>query len=189
MKANKIFATATNQTVSLVFLLVTSSGLTALAVPGPDFNGVWKLNQHEGDNTKEKIEQAIGKKKRLFGGMKQKRMSAALENVKAPETLQITQQGSQITITRPDGRPRTVYTDGRSQQIETRNGKTVEMNATQRPGQIVIETRTEGRRGKIIETYTLAANGRKLNVTLQVESERLSEPLVIHRVYDAAERE
>src|SRR5262249_9456505 len=117
MKANKIFATATNQAASLVFLLVTSSGLTAFAVPSPDFNGVWKLNQHEGDNTKEKIEQAIGKKKRLFGGMKQKRMSAALENVKAPETLQITQQGSQITITKPDGRPRTVYTDGRSRQI------------------------------------------------------------------------
>lgn len=186
MAANKIFAKAIYKSVPLLLLLATSLGLTALAGTGPDLNGVWKLNQNESDNTREKIEQAIGKKKGRFGGIKQKRMSEVLENVQAPETLQITQQGPHITITGRDGRVRTVYTDGRSQQIQTKRGKAVEMNATQRPGQIVIETRTDGRSGKIIETYALAANGRKLDVTLQIESERLSQPLVIRRVYDVA---
>jgi hypothetical protein len=182
----KIIARAINQAVSLVLLLVTSLGGMALSGSGADFNGTWKLNQDESDNTKEKIEQAIGKKRGMLGGMRQKRISEALENVQAPETLKITQQGSQITITRSDGRSRTVYTDGRSQQFKTQKGKTIEMSATQRPEQIVIETRTEGRNGRFVETYALAANGRKLNVTLRVEGERLSEPIVIRRVYDVA---
>jgi hypothetical protein len=186
MTAAKIFARAINQTVSVVLLLVTSIAGIALSGSGSDFNGTWKLNQGESDNTKEKIEQAIGKKRGMLGGMRQKRISEALENVQAPETLKIVQEGSQITITRSDGRARTVYTDGRSQQFKTQKGKTIEMNAAQRPGQIVIETRTEGRSGRFIETYSLAANGRRLNMTLRVESERLSEPIVIRRVYDAA---
>jgi hypothetical protein len=189
MTGTKIFARAINQAVSLVLLLMTSIGAMALSGSGSDFNGTWKLNQGESDNTKEKIEQAIGKKRGMLGGMKQKRISEALENVQVPETLEITQQGSQITITRSDGRARTVYMDGRGQQFKTQKGKTIEMNATQRPGQIVIETRTEGRNGKFIETYALAANGRKLIVTLRVEGERLSEPIVIRRVYDATENQ
>jgi hypothetical protein len=189
MTGTRIFARPINQAVSLVLLWVTLLGGMAHSGSGSDFNGTWKLNQVESDNTKEKIEQAIGKKRGILGGMKQKRISEALENVQAPETLNITQEGSQITITRPDGRARTLYTDGRSQQFKTQKGKTIEMSATQRPRQIVIETRTEGRSGKFIETYALAANGRKLNVTLRAEGERLSEPIVIRRVYDAAENQ
>jgi hypothetical protein len=187
MTATKNITRAIRQAVSLVLLLATSFGGIAISGSGSDFNGTWKLNRAESDNTKEKIEQAIGKKRGgMFGGMRQKRISEALENVQAPETLKITQEGSQITITRSDGRARTLYTDGRSQQFKTQKGKTIEMNATQRPGQIVIETRAEGRSGGFTETYALAANGRKLNVTLRVEGERLSQPIVIRRVYDAA---
>jgi hypothetical protein len=186
MTATEKITRAIKQAVSLVLLLATSLGGIAISESASDFNGTWKLNQAESDNTKEKIEQAIGKKRGMLGGMRQKRISEALENVQAPETLKITQEGSQITITRSEGRARTVYTDGRSQQFKTQKGKTIEMNATQRPGQIVIETRAEGRGGRFTETYALAANGRKLNVTLRVEGERLSQPIVIHRVYDAA---
>jgi hypothetical protein len=186
MTTTKIFAKSVNHAILLILLLVTSIGCMAFSGSGTDFNGTWKLNERESDDTKEKIEQAIGKKRGMLGGMRQKRISEALENVQAPKTLKITQEVSQVTITRSDGRARTVYTDGRSQQFNTQKGKTIEMSATQRSGQIVIETRIDGRSGRFIETYALAANGRKLNVTLQVQSERLSQPIVIRRVYDAA---
>jgi len=67
------------------------------------------------------------------------------------------------------------------------SGNTVGMKATQREGQIIIETRSEGRSGKMVETYTISPNCRQLNVTLSIEGERLNQPLVIRRVYDAAE--
>jgi hypothetical protein len=177
-----MLATKIIRALALVLLLA------ATAFSQSDFNGVWKLNQNESDDTKKKIEAAIGKGKRggLFGGMKQKRVSEALENVQAPESLEINQQGSQITITRAGGRARTFNADGSSQKIQTRKGKSVEMSASQREGQIAIEVRPEGRGGRISETYALAANGRKLNVTIRVEGERLNQPIVIRRVYEAA---
>jgi hypothetical protein len=179
MKATRIFVS--------VLLLLVSMGFMAFSGSETDFSGTWRLNKGESDDTKEKIEQAIGGQKRgRFGGMKQKRISQALENVQAPETLKITQDGSQITINRADGRSRTIYTDGRSQEFKTPKGRTITMTGTRQRDQLIIETRTDGRNGKFVETYALAQNGRKLNITLRVEGERLNQPIVIRRVYDAA---
>jgi hypothetical protein len=181
-----MLATTIIRGISLVLLVAASPGFTAFSQSGSDFNGVWKLNVNESDDTREKIEQAIGKNGGRFGGMRQKRISEALENVQAPETLEINQQGSRFTITRSGGRARTFNADGSSQKIQTRNGKAVEISATQRAGQLAIELRPEGKGGRISETYALSANGRKLRVTIQVEGQRLNEPIVIRRVYDAA---
>lgn len=180
-----MFATKLIPAAVLVLLL---AGFTAFSQSRSDFNGVWKLNKNESDDTKEKIEQAIGNKRggRLGGGMRQKRISEALEKVQAPQTLEIKQRGSQFTITRADGRAHTFNADGSSQKIQGNNGRVVEISATQRPGQLALELRPEGRSGKLSETYALAANGRKLNLTIRVEGERLDQPIVIRRVYDAA---
>ncbi|MBO0799352.1 MAG: hypothetical protein J2P31_11080 [Blastocatellia bacterium] len=191
MLANIIFTKEFNfylRAIPLILLLAASPVGTAFSSSGVDLSGLWKLNKNESDDTKEKIEQSIGKRGggRLGGGMRQKRISELLENVQAPETLEIKQEESQITITRAGGRARTFKADGSTQKFQTGNGKTIEMSATRRAGQLEFEIRPEGRSGKISEAFTLAGNGRKLNVTIRIEGERLSEPIVIHRVYDAA---
>ncbi|MBO0719766.1 MAG: hypothetical protein J2P41_03035 [Blastocatellia bacterium] len=191
MLANKIWTKEIIfhlRAISLAVLLAAFPVGTAFSWNGADLSGLWKLNKNESDDTKEKIEQAIGKRGggRLGGGMRQKRISELLENVQAPETLEIKQEGAQITITRAGGRARTFKADGSTQKFQTANGRTIEMSATRRGGQLEFEIRPEGRSGKISEALALAGNGRKLNVTIRIEGERLSEPIVIHRVYDAA---
>jgi hypothetical protein len=190
MTTTKYFVKTIRRVVLLALLTATITGLPTFAQTGADFNGVWKLNGAQSDDTKQKVEQAIGKRKGLFGGKRQERAREMLTGaMEAPETLNVTQKGSQLSITGRNGRVRTFSLDGRAQEVQNESGKSVAATARKSAGEIVIETRTEGGKGKFIERYALASNGRKLNVTLEVEGERLKRPLVIRRVYDAAQNQ
>jgi len=171
--------------VAVTFIALTAALSFTVSAAGPRLDGEWQLNRQRSDDPQEKIEQAIGKGGGMLGGLTKGRKRDAMQKLTTTdETLKIKTTASQVVISGSEGRHRTLYTDGRRQQYETKKGKQVQSVASWRGDQLVVETLSGGG-AKITESYALAEGGGYMYVTLRVESEHFSQPLVIRRVYDA----
>lgn|GEM_PF-2240452 len=138
----------------------------------PNFTGTWQLRLSQSGNAREKL---------LNDGHKLSvLMRDAIESV---NFLTITHRDSQFEVSDNTEREWALSLDGR--KVE---------QTTQRDGKIVGFAQWEGDRlsfvmqtpdgGKIVEIFELASMGRRLSVTVRLESQRLSRPLVIRRVYE-----
>jgi hypothetical protein len=117
-----------------------------------------------------------------------KAMSVLFE---APETVEIAQDGSVITIKQTTEADKTevrsISPDGKPVKQESDSGAKQEVTAKWRGNKLVLETKTD--RGRITETFELASDGRELNITTKVEDSRLPKAVSIKRVYDTAKAE
>lgn len=169
----------------VTFVALSAALSLSVAAAGSNLDGEWQLNHQRSDDPQEKIEQALGKGGGLLGGLAKNRKKDAMQRLATTdEKLAIKTTSNQVVISGSEGRHRTLYTDGRRQQYQTKKGKQVQSVASWHGDQLIVETLPESG-AKIIESYALADGGRQMYVTLQIESEHFSQPLVIRRVYDA----
>ena len=113
------------------------------------------------------------------------RLRDAMRDIRnAPDRMTIVDSGSMIIITAGDGRVTRLSPDGK--KIKDENTK-VERKTKWDGGKLVSEITGLGN-GKITEAYAADPEHGQLKVTVTMESSRLPQPIVEHRVYDAAAR-
>jgi hypothetical protein len=101
----------------------------------------------------------------------------------ALETLKISHSEPMLSITDAAGRERVVYTDGRTTEQERSHGGTTKVEARWRDGRIEIISKPSSG-PKVIEAFSITADGSQLTVTTKMEGERMG-PVTIRRIYDA----
>lgn len=185
-----------------------SSGLTAavlaavLIVPTvragdgehPDLSGVWRFDPSQSEDLRTKVRELRGDRPRGGGGRRGGGFAGGRggpgspgspggdggagmrELLDAPAALTVTQTATEITLVEEDGRLRALHPDGRP--YKDSSGREVKTRWSE-AGELVAETK--GGRGRVVETFTVAANPTRLLVTLLVELR--GRPLVVRRVY------
>jgi hypothetical protein len=100
-----------------------------------------------------------------------------------PKTLTLAVSETEVTLTADDGDPRHLRTDGR--KTKAGDGSDVERKTRWEGESLVIETRV-GSGPKLRETYSLASDGRSLEVLQRLESPGFTKPVELRRLYDPA---
>ena len=194
-------------------LVVAGVPLTPAAETArPSLSGRWQFNARESEDAREKMRQAGGERRgggmgggergpggggrrggALGGGGRRgggpggggpredadprESMRAALE---APAEITITQTSAEIALLEKDGRLRALHPDGKGYKDSA--GATVKTRW--QDARLVVETSRESGR-KVVETFTLQTEPRRLVVNVQLETPSGS-PVTVRRVYDAA---
>lgn len=153
--------------------------------------GAWQLNSAESDNPLEKMQTM------LEGRMNQPENEKPADKTNdsptvsvslfPPQTLVIAKDIEKI-ITINEGFDEIVFTknfaaDGVMRTAEIQNGVNVSITAEQTGDSLKIET-VSPRKNRMIETYALAVEGRKLIVTVRFEDAAAKEIITFRRVYD-----
>lgn len=153
--------------------------------------GAWQINYAESDDLLLKmqaflhnklIESASGKTD--AAGDRLPLMSVSLV---PPETLVLAGEDEKsITINEGFSEivfTRTIITDGVKRSGELPDGADFSLTAAQRRGFLKLETASP-RGNRMIETYALAAAGKKLVVIVRFENEQAKEMFTLRRIYD-----
>jgi len=112
--------------------------------------------------------------------------SEDLEHLAAnPKMLRVEQAEKSISITDDRGESRNLYPDGKKHKENDSSGKSVTIKTHWEGNHLIAESKL-GHSGKLTETYELNPGGKQLVFISQLDNSRLSEPLVIRRVYDRA---
>lgn len=101
----------------------------------------------------------------------------------SPEMIAIDQNGRRITMASSSARQVTFDADGREHSETRRNGRTVRTRTTLDRGRLTISSLGD-RRSDYSATFEVIDNGRRLRVTRQVYTDRLSQPVVVRSIYD-----
>ena len=103
--------------------------------------------------------------------------------MESPEVLAIERQGRNITIASSRA-PQVVFeADGRTRTEQTPRGRTVRVSAALLGDQLVVSS--TGERGNDYRvTFDTAENGRRLNVTRQLDVDGLTRPVTVHSSYE-----
>ncbi len=96
--------------------------------------------------------------------------------------LQIEHRDPELTITDANEQRRFLYTDGRETRRDSDEGQGLEVKSRWKDDRVVVEM--NGERGKVTETYRLAAEGRQLVVETRVEGRGQLPAFGFKRVYD-----
>jgi len=166
----------------------------------PDLAGRWVLNPTLSDDTREKLQEALGGRGagggraggraarsggRAGAGQAGEAREALRGLAVAPASLSIAQSASEITITDADGRSQVLRPDGRKVKEKVPTGAALE-RVTKWSGSSLV-TEASSRAGlKITQTYT-RGDGPSLRVTVRLEHPRLARPVEVLRIYDAAQ--
>jgi hypothetical protein len=179
--------------VLFLSFMATSASVAAL----PDLSGKWRLNRERSEDAKKKLEEAVassGIPNQRVGRVGPNRDARSIEReqtrrriealIEASETLEIKVDKKQVTVLEGDLRERRFYTDGRPYQREDRQGNRIVVRSRWQGERLVVNT-TLADGNRFSEWYELAPGGRQLIVTFRSADQRLKQPLVISRVYDA----
>jgi hypothetical protein len=101
------------------------------------------------------------------------------------ERLVILHADPKLQITDAAGKEHTVYTDGRKTEEERSFGGTTEVRAVWKDGHVEITSQPE-KGPKIVQTFSVSADGSQLTVTTRIEARRA---FTIRSVYDAVGKE
>ena len=113
------------------------------------------------------------------GGDRRESMRAVFE---APPEITITHTSKEIALLEKDGRLRALHPDGKGYQ----DTGGAEVKTRWDDARLVVETRPE-RGPKVVETFVLEAEPRRLVVNVRLETPS-GTPVTVRRVYDAAEQ-
>ncbi|HXI91364.1 MAG TPA: hypothetical protein VNO24_15210, partial [Blastocatellia bacterium] len=103
--------------------------------------------------------------------------------LEAPEMLAIERNGRNVTIASSRAPQVTVEADGRDRIEQTPRGRTVRVNAALNLDQLVIaSTGDSGNDYRV--TFEPLDNGRQLRVTRSIDSENLSQPVIVTSYYN-----
>ena len=180
----------------------------------PDFSGHWKLNRERSDDPRAKMQEGLrsrspggmggpGMGGSMGGGRSggpgpgrgggppdgagrgagERSDPERLKQREAAQAeLEIEHQEPELTITDAVGQRRFLYTDGRESRRDGDDGQSLQVRTRWKDARVVVES--QGGRGKVTETYRLAAEGRELIVETRLEGQGPGGAVSFKRVYD-----
>ncbi|HEY6045980.1 MAG TPA: YMGG-like glycine zipper-containing protein, partial [Pyrinomonadaceae bacterium] len=142
--------------------------------------GTFRLNVSRSDNPRDVVNHAAQDISNSERSGVSERMFARLES---PEMLAIDRRGNTITMASTRAPQSTFDADGVERQELLSNGRTNRVTATLNGDQLAI--RSSGyRENDFNATFEPIENGRRLRVTREIFSERLSQPVLVNSIYD-----
>lgn len=152
--------------------------------------GAWRINYAESDNPLLKMQAILQSKLERNGSektAKEETSSTLSLSLAAPETL-ILAGDDEKSITINEGYnelvfTRTILTDAKARIGELSDGTRFLLTAEQAKDSLKIAT-VSPRGNKMIESYKLSGDGKKLSVTVRVETPESKELITLRRVYD-----
>jgi outer membrane lipoprotein SlyB len=184
--------TKNTQAIFLFSILLSIPGLNSDAL-GQGTNarrltGTWNLDTSRGDDVRDAANRAVTNQ-----GANSERMRQRLENrLQPPGRLSIEQSGRRITLASSSAPQVAFDADGRARSEANANGRTVQTTA--RLNGSVLTIRTQGDRASDFQvTFQPVDNGRSLQVTRRMYSDRLTQPIetksFYNRVSDVAQQD
>jgi hypothetical protein len=142
--------------------------------------GTYALNSSASDDAGREVDRAISRLSTTDAERLRRQLNRRLAT---PGQIAIDQNGRQITIASSTARQ--VSFDANDREIsETRpNGRTVRTRVSINGDRLIISSLGD-RRGDYSATFEPIDNGRRLQVTRQVYTDALSQPVVVRSVYD-----
>ena len=166
----------------LLSILLTLAGLHSDAL-GQGRNarrltGTWNLDTSRSDDVRDAADRAVTNR-----GMNSDRIRQRLENrLQPPDRLAIEQSGRSVTLASSTAPQVTFDADGRTRTETNANGRTVQTTASLNGS--VLTIRTQGDRANDFQvTFQPIDNGRGLQVTRRMYSERLTQPIETRSFY------
>lgn len=101
------------------------------------------------------------------------------------QQLVIVQTDSTVTMTDPSGTPRTYHLNGKKEFEPLIGADTLEITAKWKDGKLTTE-RKLGSFGNIREVITVDPETHELSIEVRLSGGQLSQPIDLHRIYDAA---
>jgi len=140
--------------------------------------GTWNLDTSRGDNVRDAADRAVTDR-----AANSERMRQRLENrLHPPDRLSIEQSGRRVTLASSTAPQVTFDADGRARTETNANGRTVQTTA--RLNGSVLTIRTQGDRASDFQvTFQPVDNGRSLQVTRRMDSDRLTQPIETRSFY------
>ena len=102
--------------------------------------------------------------------------------LEAPEMLAIDRQGRTITIASTRAPQLTFEADGRERIEQTQRGRTIRVNSSLVGDRLTVSS-TGDRGNDYTVTFDSVNNGRELRVTRRIDTDNLSEPVVVNSYY------
>lgn len=179
--------------------------LSSFALAEPNFSGKWKFNEKQSDDPHKKFAEAMRQNRSgggggfeghhgMHGGVgsdpgagnwhdrgSRGERSGMFE---APVELTISYNAPVFRTIDNSGVDRSLYTDGRKNEVELPDGRKVVSTAHWEEDSLVVES--EGPNGgTMTQTYELSADGKQLFVKLRIPTPFGDQAVQIIRVYDA----
>jgi uncharacterized membrane protein len=156
------------------------NGATPQVITSNRLTGTFQLDSSRSDNFREVAERAtrnlaISDRQRVYD-----RMLARLES---PDMLAIERLGSTITLASSRARQATFEADGQEHQEQLPSGRSSRVTATLQGEQLTVSS-TGYRENDFNVTFEAIDNGRRLRVTRELFSERLTQPVVVNSIYN-----
>ncbi len=173
--------------LAAIFPVVSPRADSARNTTLKDLEGKWQIVPDQSDDFKAKVDAALGNGGGFLARQKRARARDAVQQLaEAASLLTIRCGENDVTISGNADRSRTLYLDGRKQQMETPRGRRIELITRWQNDHLVIHGQNS--MGVVVDqTISLLPGQRRLQVWFKVESEHLSEPLELRSVYEPVE--
>ncbi len=142
--------------------------------------GTFRLDSARSDKPREKAQQAT---RNLSSSERQDVYERTLTRLESPEMLSIDRRGTTVTIASSLAPQVTFEADGRERQEQIGNGRSTRVTATLHGEQLVVSSNGY-RENDFSVTFEPTENGRSLRVRRQIDSDRLTQPVVVDSIYE-----
>jgi len=145
-----------------------------------NLTGTYRLDLSRSDD----VSAVVNRSTRGLSTQQQERLREVLtRRMDSPEVLAIERQGRKITVASSRAPQVTFDADGRTRTEQTPRGRTVSVSAALLGDQLIVSQ--TGERGNDYRvTFDSADNGRRLNVSRQIDVESLSRPVTVNSSYE-----
>lgn len=147
---------------------------------GGRLTGTYRLDAARSDDPR-----AIGERatRDLPINARERVMNLLMRRLESPNALAIDQRNRTVTIASSRAAQTTFEADGRERVEQLPNGRTSRVSATLRGDALEVSSAGD-RATDFTVTFTPVDNGRRLQITRRVTTDRLNEPVVIQSYYD-----
>jgi hypothetical protein len=170
------------RTSGLLLACVVMAGSWVEAQASPTdaiaFTGVWQLVNDAGETRKrlQAIESVVAEMSVFVRGTARERL---LERTAPPGELRLVVQGDRLDLSRGDGKLSLRF--GAKPKTVGKNGKRGTVSARYADGRIVVASEGEG--GKVVNTYSLSPDGKRLVMSVRMTGKKLPAPLAFQSSY------
>ena len=142
--------------------------------------GTFRLDPSRSDNPRDKAQRAT---RNLRPFERQEVADQVLARLESPEMLMIERRGTTMTIASSLAPQSTFEANGRERQEQLSNGSSTKVTATLRGEQLVVSSNGY-KENDFNVTFDATENDNSLRVRRQIDSDRLTQPVVVDSVYN-----
>jgi hypothetical protein len=147
----------------------------------PDFTGVWVLDLEKSDDLAERAREAAGSTREITRSRVKQVVDRLQHLARGAEEIEITQTQDDFKIFDREDNVRIYYLDGKQRVRETPWGEKLQVVATWKDGDLIVET--DGKDlGKFTEVYTF--DGEQLVFVLQLNNKDFEQTVISRTVYN-----